>query len=91
MTDTQQILLPTSGEREAPVPMDLATSVWTGRRTVLRGVEPDGIFVSARHQREGYAYDAAVLVLGYMFRERHYQKCDVHIHELFTRHGAGAH
>lgn len=36
-----------------------------------------GIMVGQAHQRRGYASEAVILVLGYMFGERRFQKCNV--------------
>ena len=39
-----------------------------------------GIGVGAAHQRRGYASEAVLLLLRFMFGERRYYKCEVHIY-----------
>ncbi|MEV0588222.1 GNAT family protein [Nonomuraea sp. NPDC050310] len=49
-------------------------------------VEPEhglfsyGVGVGRPHQRKGYAADAIVVLLRYMFGERRFQKCDVRVY-----------
>ncbi|MEU5978290.1 GNAT family protein [Streptomyces sp. NPDC047315] len=39
-----------------------------------------GIAIGDEHQRKGYASEAAVLLMRFMFAERRYHKCEVQIH-----------
>ncbi len=44
------------------------------------GVFSYGISIGSAFQRRGYATEAIVLLLRYMFGERRFQKCDIHIY-----------
>jgi RimJ/RimL family protein N-acetyltransferase len=48
------------------------------------GVFSYGITIGAEFHRRGYAGEAIVLLLRYMFGERRFQKCDVHIYAYNT-------
>lgn len=41
-----------------------------------------GLAVAGEHQRKGYAWEAGLLVLGYMFGERRYQKAQAYVHDF---------
>lgn len=41
-----------------------------------------GMAVAPEHQRKGYAWEAGLLVLGYMFGERRYQKAQAYVHDF---------
>ncbi|TDD92115.1 N-acetyltransferase [Actinomadura rubrisoli] len=41
-----------------------------------------GLAVAPEHQRRGYAWEAGLLVLGYMFGERRYQKAQAYVHDF---------
>lgn len=41
-----------------------------------------GVTIAAEYHRGGYAREALLLGLGYMFGERRYQKCQVYIHDF---------
>lgn len=41
-----------------------------------------GVTIAPDHHRKGYAREAIVLGLGYMFGERRYQKCQVYVHDF---------
>jgi RimJ/RimL family protein N-acetyltransferase len=41
-----------------------------------------GVVIAAGHQRKGYASEAGLLVLGYMFGERRYQKAQAYVHDF---------
>jgi RimJ/RimL family protein N-acetyltransferase len=41
-----------------------------------------GVMIGPEHHRKGYAREAIILGLGYMFAERRYQKCQVYIHDF---------
>lgn len=68
-------------------------SLWTGERIRLRAVrrwatEADpaagrfgyGIAIGRPYQRRGYASEAVVILLRYLFGERRYHKCEVGIY-----------
>jgi RimJ/RimL family protein N-acetyltransferase len=48
------------------------------------GVFSYGVTVGADFQRRGYASEAIILILRYMFGERRFQKCDVDIYAYNT-------
>jgi len=48
------------------------------------GVFSYGIAIGADFQRRGYANEAIILLLRYMFGERRFQKCDVGIYAYNT-------
>lgn len=61
------------------------TSFWTGERVRLdanptAGRFSYGIAIGHRHQRSGYASEAIVILLSFMFGERRYHKCEVGIY-----------
>jgi len=41
-----------------------------------------GVMIAPDHHRKGYAREAIILSLAYMFGERRYQKCQVYIHDF---------
>ncbi|TDB91496.1 N-acetyltransferase [Actinomadura sp. KC216] len=41
-----------------------------------------GLAVAPEHQRKGYAWEAGILLLGYMFGERRYQKAQAYVHDF---------
>ena len=45
----------------------------------LNGTFEYGVAIGAPYQRRGYAAEAITLVLRYMFEERRFHKCDVHV------------
>ena len=48
------------------------------------GVFSYGIAIGAPFQRRGYATDAITVLLRYMFGERRFQKCNIHIYAFNT-------
>jgi RimJ/RimL family protein N-acetyltransferase len=40
------------------------------------------VTIAPDHHRKGYAREAIILGLGYMFGERRYQKCQVYVHDF---------
>lgn len=41
-----------------------------------------GLAIASEHQRKGYGWEAGVLVCGYMFGERRYQKAQAYAHDF---------
>ncbi|MGW0231393.1 GNAT family N-acetyltransferase [Actinopolymorpha singaporensis] len=62
----------------------LVGSFGTNRIDKNSGVFSYGIAIGSDFQRRGYASEAIVLLLRYMFGERRFQKCDVEIYAYNT-------
>lgn len=55
-------------------------SISTHKPDLHNGCFIHGIAIMAAHQRKGYAADAMVIMLRYMFQERRFHKCEAHIY-----------
>lgn len=62
----------------------LVGGISTGGVDKNAGVFTYGVTIGAEFQRRGYASEAVVLLLRYMFGERRFQKCDVSIYDYNT-------
>lgn len=56
-------------------------AVSTRRPDPRTGTFSYGIAIAGAHRRRGYATEAALMILRYMFAERRYHKCLVEIHD----------
>ena len=62
----------------------LVGSIGTHQSDRLAGTFGYGLGIGRPHQRRGYASEAIVLLLRYMFGERRYQKCNVAVLDYNT-------
>ncbi|MFB9906016.1 GNAT family N-acetyltransferase [Allokutzneria oryzae] len=69
---------------EAVAGSTFAGSINTFDARVHDGCFSYGLGVLRQHRRKGYAREAVALLLGYMFGERRYQKCEVGVYAFNT-------
>lgn len=60
----------------------LVGSISTSDADRLAGRFSYGVAIGDEHKRRGYASEAAILVMAYMFAERRYHKCEVSVYAV---------